>query len=104
MPIWPDLYWTVNSRPDGTVWGVGFRNQCEPAASACDPAVVRRGVWTRSSLESIASRVLVHDGWDEEVVLHLEIRGSVYEARFVFGLLQDWVLIDDEAAAGQEST
>lgn len=89
MPLWPHLYWTVHSGPDGSTSEVGFRNQVEQSLS-CDPSLVRRGVWTRSALESVASRVEVHDGWDEEVVLRLELAGGVYQASFMFGLLQDW--------------
>lgn len=100
MPLWPHLYWTVNSRPDGASWGVGFRNQVEPGSVSCDPSIVRRGVWTRSALESIAARADVHDGWDEEVVLRLELAGGVYEASFIFGLLQDWRPVQPTAKQG----
>jgi hypothetical protein len=91
LPLWPHLFWIVNSKPGGGSWGVGFRNQVELGVTMVDPRVVRPGVWTRHSLEGTARRSVPIDGWDEEIVLRLEFSTQQFEARFVFGLLQEWV-------------
>lgn len=90
LTLWPHLYWTVNTRPDGQSWGVGFRNQVALNFKSIDPSIIRRGVWTRSALEHLADHHELHDGWDEQVQIRFAFDGATYEGSFVFGLLQDW--------------
>jgi hypothetical protein len=90
LPLWPHLYWTVNTRPDGRSWGMGFRNQIELYFNPIDPTVIRKGLWTRSALENVADHHELYDGWDEQAVIRFGFGSDRYEGNFVFGLLQDW--------------
>jgi hypothetical protein len=90
LTLWPHLYWTVNTRPDGRSWGVGFRNQVALDFEQIDASMIRRGVWTRSALEELADQHELYDGWDERVLVRFSFGVRVYAGTFVFGLLQDW--------------
>jgi hypothetical protein len=94
LTLWPDLHWVVYSLPDERTWGAGFESQVpDQLASigpAFDPAFVRPGVWTRPTLERLADRHALHDGWDEQVVIRFAFGARTYEGVFVFGLLQGW--------------
>ena len=90
LTVWPHLYWAVNRRPDGQSWGVGFCNQASLKFVDLDPSIIRRGIWTRSAVESIADRHELYDGWDEQALIRFHFSDRCYEGNFVFGLLQDW--------------
>lgn len=90
LPLWPHLYWTVNTHPGQGSWGVGFHNQAAIEFENIDPSVIRRGIWTRSALEHIADSHDLYDGWDEQAVIRFAFGDDRYEGNFVFGLLQDW--------------
>jgi hypothetical protein len=90
LPLWPHLYWAVNTRPDGRAWGVGFRNQAALDFEQIEPSVIRKGLWTRSALEHIADHHELYDGWDEQALIRFDFGNHRYEGDFVFGLLQGW--------------
>jgi hypothetical protein len=97
LMLWPHLYWVVHSKPDGTTWGPEFQNQANLRYRALEPSVIRPGVWTRKTLESLADSYDLHDGWDERVIVRFGIRERRYEGVFVLGLLQEWREIGDES-------
>lgn len=90
LTLWPHLFWVVHRRPDGTSWEVGFQNQAVIDFKEVEPSTVRVGLWTRTTLEHIADRSEVYDGWDEQVVVRFDFGDRRYEGEFVFGLLQEW--------------
>ena len=92
LHLWPKVLFRVNQHPNGYAWGEGFVQSSDVLR---DPALVRPWDWADAANESAASAVEIIERWDHEKDMRASFCESdnpkIYEARFVFGLLQEWI-------------
>jgi hypothetical protein len=90
LTLWPHLLWVVHQQPNGRCWEVGFQQALPKLGTDLEPAVVRPGIWTRSTLQRLSDKHELYDGWDEHAVVRFEFGTRCYEGTFTFGLLDSW--------------
>ncbi len=90
LPLWPHLFWAVDQQHEGYLWDARFCNQHAWGEGGMDPSLIRRGVWTKESLDRIADRWDFCSGWDEAETRRFHFSSAIFEGDLVFGLLQNW--------------
>ncbi len=90
LPSWPHLFWMVYETREGTSINIGFQNQYNIPRRVLEPHLFVPDRLTHSVIYNAALKDEYEDGWDEQLVRRLEFEGAVYEAEFVWGLLQSW--------------
>lgn len=95
LHLWPKALFRVNQHPSGYAWGESF---VQPSAVLRDPALIRPWEWVDVAIESAASVVQTIEHWDHEKDIRVsfgEIDDTrIYEARFDFNLLQEWIRVE----------
>jgi hypothetical protein len=90
LKMWPHLLWVVHVGEAELTWGGEFQPKFPVDAASFEPGDLRPGQWCRHTLEKLADKVSLIDGWDEHVVLRMQFGDQVFDGDFVFGLLQQW--------------
>lgn len=93
LTLWPHLLWVVGVVHAGTrqlTCGGEFQHKTPVDSKSFDPSNLQPGQWCRHTLEKFADSSSFVDGWDEQIVLHMQFQKRSYEGEFVFGLLQSW--------------
>jgi hypothetical protein len=95
LHLWPKVLFRVNQHPSGYAWGEGFVQSSEVPR---DPMLIRPWEWTDAAIESAASAVEIIERWNHEKDIRVSFGESdhpkIYEARFDFDLLQEWIRVE----------
>jgi hypothetical protein len=95
LRLWPKVLFRVNQHPRGYAWGEGFVQTSEVLR---DPALIRPWEWVDAAIESAASGVEIIEHWDHVKDMRVSFgdfhNAKIYEARFDFNLLQQWIRVE----------
>src|SRR5262249_24832017 len=95
LHLWPKVLFRVNQHPRGYAWGDGFVQSSEVLR---DPALITPWECVDAAIESAASAVEIIEHWDHEKDMRVSFGESdhtkIYEARFDFNLLQEWIRVE----------
>jgi hypothetical protein len=101
LHLWPKVSFRVNQHPSGYAWGEGFVQSSEVPR---DPALIRPWEWADAAIESAASAVEIIEHWDHEKDMRVSFgefdNTKIYEARFDFNLLQEWIPVETRPTRG----
>jgi hypothetical protein len=101
LPLWPKVVFRVNQHPTGYSWGEGFLRSSEAPR---DPALIRPWEYVDAAIESAASAVEILEHWDHEKDMRVSFgeigHTEIYEARFDFNLLQEWIRVETDPQKG----
>lgn len=88
LPSWPHLFWVVHEMSNGLSAYIGFHNQHDIPRHALTPMLFAPEQLTLPVVSQAATKDQYEDGWEEQLVRHLQFGDDKYEAEFVWGLLQ----------------
>lgn len=92
LTLWPSMLWAVTVDSHNQLRSIGFRRP--PLDDKCfSPSEAMRDFWTIEDVRKASVSMELFDGWDEHQVFRVWIDESVYEAEFVFSMLQSWNLV-----------
>ncbi len=101
LHLWPKVLFRVNQHPGGYAWGEGFVQSSEVPR---DPALIRPWEWVDATIESAASAVEIIEHWNHEKDIRVSFgefdHPRIYEARFDFDLLQEWIRVEAGSKKG----
>jgi hypothetical protein len=101
LHLWPKVLFRVNQHPRGYAWGEGF---VQSSGVPRDPVLIRPWEWVDDAIGSAASAVEIIEHWDHEKDVRVAFgefdHAKLYEARFDFNLLQEWIRVETDPKKG----